>query len=125
MDCGHWLATQGRYCAAPGARQYIQGWRCPEHTPARLAGLPEPGTGAYCAPKRCYCGECPAYTETTHYPPSEVETWPIEARHVASGKRRASPNVQAAAKTEVAAQRAREARHRRTTRPNTGPATLT
>jgi hypothetical protein len=29
------------------------------HTPAALAGLPEPGAGRYCPPALCWCGSCP------------------------------------------------------------------
>ncbi|MFI9203309.1 hypothetical protein [Streptomyces sp. NPDC053048] len=42
--CAHWNGAQERFCRLPGARPYIQGPRCPLHTPAALAGKPEPGT---------------------------------------------------------------------------------
>lgn len=44
MNCQHWDGPRRRYCLAPGARRYITGHRCPRHTPAALAGRPEPGT---------------------------------------------------------------------------------
>lgn len=59
--CGHY--TSGASCGSViGVRHYLPGWRCPSHTPAAVAGQPEP-SGAYCAPTRCYCGRpvCPAY----------------------------------------------------------------
>lgn len=56
MRCAH--APGGRRCDAPRSRLYACGPRCVSHTPAALAGLPEPGLGAYCAPHRCYCGGC-------------------------------------------------------------------
>jgi hypothetical protein len=73
--------------ATDGVRLYACGWRCPEHTPARQAGRPEPGEGRYCAPFRCYCGDCPSWTpDTSHYVGETV----VDIRAVASGKRRAS-----------------------------------
>lgn len=59
--CGHYV--NGQLCGAVDAvRLYLPGDRCPGHTPAAVAGRPEP-TGQYCAPLRCYCGRpvCPAY----------------------------------------------------------------
>ncbi|MFC4536911.1 hypothetical protein [Sphaerisporangium dianthi] len=55
--CGHWSTSAGR-CTATGARLYIVGPRCPQHTPAALAGEPEPGAEARCPPARCWCGRC-------------------------------------------------------------------
>ncbi|MGC5659826.1 hypothetical protein ACN261_05360 [Micromonospora sp. WMMD723] len=41
--CSHWNGTAGRYChQTDHVRPYLQGPRCPVHTPAALAGLPEP-----------------------------------------------------------------------------------
>ena len=57
--CRHWLSTHGRYCNATPARTYLPGLRCPDHTPARLSGHPEPGQTAYCPPGVCWCGSCP------------------------------------------------------------------
>jgi len=65
------------------------GWRCPEHTPSRLAGRPEPGEGRYCAPTRCYCGECPSYGK--HVVCIDYQGTVVDLRAIASGKRRSSP----------------------------------
>ncbi|NJC15634.1 hypothetical protein F4558_005460 [Micromonospora profundi] len=41
--CGHWIGSDRRYCHTPeNLRPYLQGLRCPAHTPAALAGQPEP-----------------------------------------------------------------------------------
>jgi hypothetical protein len=41
-ECGHWDRSENRYClAGEGVRLYRSGHRCPQHTPARLAGRPE------------------------------------------------------------------------------------
>lgn len=39
--CGHGPGP----CGATGARLYADGWRCDEHTPARVHGRPEPQPG--------------------------------------------------------------------------------
>lgn len=41
--CSHWVAKEARYCGALPVRLYIPGRRCSAHTPAALAGEPEPG----------------------------------------------------------------------------------
>jgi len=46
--CTHY-SPQGT-CGATPARLYLTGWRCPAHTPAALAGRPEPGHQAKKAP---------------------------------------------------------------------------
>ena len=46
-------------CGATPTRLYPAGPRCPAHTPATLAGQPEPGAGRYCPPALCWCGRCP------------------------------------------------------------------
>ena len=46
-------------CGATPTRLYPAGPRCPAHTPAALAGQPEPGAGRYCPPALCWCGHCP------------------------------------------------------------------
>jgi len=41
--CRHWLGEQGRWCGGgEGVRAYVVGPRCRLHTPAALAGRPEP-----------------------------------------------------------------------------------
>jgi hypothetical protein len=42
--CDHWIGPEHRHCQTPDARHYLTGWRCPDHTPAALAGRAEPGT---------------------------------------------------------------------------------
>jgi hypothetical protein len=42
MTCGHWTPETG-VCGAPAAHKYLTGPRCHAHTPAALAGRPEPG----------------------------------------------------------------------------------
>ena len=74
-------------CGAPDARPYAAGWRCAAHTPAALAGQPEPDTARYCAPLRCYCGTCASWTPDTT---SCVGETVLDTRAVASGKRRSS-----------------------------------
>lgn len=53
--CRHYIAARRRSCGAVPVHLYIVGWRCPEHTPAALAGLPEPGCGPECGPATCRC----------------------------------------------------------------------
>ncbi|WP_144069893.1 hypothetical protein [Nonomuraea indica] len=110
--CGHWHGAADTRCGAVPARFHVTGWRCTAHTPAALAGRPEP-PGGHCAPRRCLCGGCPSWTPDNPYP-SLVDSWVTDARNIATGKRRASPAVQAAAKATVAAQKEREHRLRST-----------
>lgn len=43
MTCRHWLAAESRYCrATENVRLYLTGRRCPDHTPARMAGREQP-----------------------------------------------------------------------------------
>lgn len=117
--CTHWSTAQGRRCGATGARPYMTGPRCPSHTPAALAGRTEPTEATPCAPSRCYCGKaaCPAYTtyELRDRYATAADSWAaVDARAIASGKRRSSPTQYAAAKAAVAEQRDRDARLRRT-----------
>ncbi|WP_113699164.1 hypothetical protein [Nonomuraea lactucae] len=108
--CVHWDGAAATRCGAVPTRFYIQGWRCTANTPAAIAGEPEPPAG-YCAPKRCLCGDCPSWTLGNPYA-SLVDSWVTDARNIATGKRRASPELQAAAKATVAEQRERESRLR-------------
>lgn len=75
------------FCGSTDARPYAEGYRCAAHTPARRAGQPEPDSERYCAPLRCYCGECPSYTPDTPYRDGETV---VDIRAVASGKRRST-----------------------------------
>lgn len=77
------------YCGTSDTvRLYACGPRCPAHTPAKLAGKPEPDTERYCAPFRCYCGR--DVCEATVGPVEPVIGTVVDIRAVASGKRRAS-----------------------------------
>ncbi|MEV0149075.1 MULTISPECIES: hypothetical protein [unclassified Nonomuraea] len=53
--CTRWDAAAGKHCGGTPTRLYICGYRCATCTPAALAGQPEPGRGAHCAPNRLYC----------------------------------------------------------------------
>jgi hypothetical protein len=74
-------------CGSESTRLYAEGYRCPAHTPAARAGQPEPDVARYCAPLRCYCGQCPSWTADTTYHVGETV---VDIRAVASGKRRSS-----------------------------------
>ncbi|SCL67007.1 Bifunctional DNA primase/polymerase, N-terminal [Micromonospora peucetia] len=51
--CGHWIGGARRYCHSPnGVRPYLQGPRCPDHTPAALAGRPEAPSTPIHTPER-------------------------------------------------------------------------
>jgi hypothetical protein len=80
------------YCGtAEGTHLYACGWRCPAHTPARLAGRPEPGERRYCAPLRCYCGRRECGSSGSYSRPLEPVTQTVvDLRTIASGKRRSS-----------------------------------
>ena len=40
--CTFWIGPERRYCAATDStRRYVNGYRCPLHTPRALQGLPE------------------------------------------------------------------------------------
>ncbi|MFD5081891.1 hypothetical protein ACFWOG_04515 [Kitasatospora sp. NPDC058406] len=62
-------------CGADG-RLYPCGWRCPTHTPAAQAGRPEPEPG-------------PGYTPQALPTPQSASAL-VDARAVATGKRRSS-----------------------------------
>lgn len=43
QTCDQWIGAESRYCGSTDqVRRYLTGMCCPEHTPARLAGRPEP-----------------------------------------------------------------------------------
>jgi hypothetical protein len=80
-------AARSCYCGATGdLTLFAGGLRCPPHTPAALAGRPEPGEGRYCAPLRCYCGGCPSWTDQPVLDP--VRDTIVDMRVKAAGKRR-------------------------------------
>lgn len=45
-DCQHWIGAENRRCrSGDQVDQYLTGWRCARHTPAAIAGRPEPQPG--------------------------------------------------------------------------------
>lgn len=49
--CRHWLGTERRYCGATeNVDGFLIGLRCPLHTPAAVAGRPEPPGPGYTPP---------------------------------------------------------------------------
>lgn len=111
-SCTRWDAAAGRHCGGTPARPYIQGHRCEACTPAAMAGEPEPGLTAHCAPARCYCGECPWWTPYNPYA-TNADSWVTDARNIATGRKRASASQHASAKQTVAEQKDREQKLRR------------
>jgi hypothetical protein len=89
-NCRHWVGAQGRYCRARhGLHPYIQGVRCLLHTPAALAGRPEPQPG-------------PGWPAGAGTRPSLIsESRVHDARAVASGKHRSTPAEYRAAQAAV------------------------
>lgn len=88
--CKHWIGAEHRHClSTDSVRPFLSGPACPLHTPNAVRGLPEvePGPGY------------PAGAWTTPSPLSDSRVH--DARAVASGKRRASPHVYAAARAAV------------------------
>lgn len=86
--CRHWIGPEHRRClTVEDVDQYLTGWRCPDHTPARIAGRPEPQPG-------------PGYTPQDIPSPLGASAV-FDERAVASGKRRSSPHVYAAARAAV------------------------
>jgi hypothetical protein len=100
QSCGH---GAGKCSRTSGVRMYLPGLRCPDHTPARLAGTPEPDAARSCAPKRCYCGRCPSWRTDTVYPVGEETV--LDVRAVASGRRRSSLRAYRAAQAKAAKKR--------------------
>ena len=119
--CRHYSDAEQRTFGATPTRLFIQGPRCVRHTPSAERGRPEPPEGR-CAPARCHCGrpECPAFeTYGRETYTGNGRAWAaVDARAVASGKRRASPAEQAATKAAVQEQRDRDAALRRGARPD-------
>lgn len=88
--CAHWIGAEQRHCGATdGVRPYLTGPACPAHTPRALQGLDEipPGPGL------------PDGAWATPSPLNDSRV--ADARAVASGKRRASPHVYAAARAAI------------------------
>ena len=87
--CDHWDSAS--LCGIEGARHYLPGMRCPAHTPAALAGHPEPGRTATSLPKMA--------------PLPQSASRVNDDRAVASGKRRSSPAQYREAQTRTAKER--------------------
>ena len=101
------MKAQPCYCGSTQARWYAAGWRCASHTPARLAGLPEPDSARYCAPNRCHCGRCPSWVPYAQTPaaPTVVDRRAL----LSSTGRRASLAEYRAAEADAAAGKQRPA----------------
>ncbi|WP_406365206.1 hypothetical protein [Streptomyces sp. NBC_00645] len=89
-ECAHWIGSESRYCrSVDSIRNYLPGLCCPLHTPAALAGRPEPQPG-------------PGWPAGTGTRPSLLaESHVHDARAIASGKRRATPADYRAAQAAV------------------------
>lgn len=94
-ECRHWVGDDQRHCrSVDGVRLFLTGLCCPLHTPNALQGKPEvpPGPGL------------PAAAWTTPSPQSASALF--DERAVASGRRRSSAHVYAAAKAAEAERKA-------------------
>ena len=88
--CAHWIGAEQRHCRATGdVRPYLQGLRCPLHTPNALRGLPEVPAGP----------GMPAAAWTTPSPLNDSRVH--DARAISSGKRRSNPQAFRAAQAAV------------------------
>ena len=87
--CDHWAGAE--FCGADEARLYLPGMRCPTHTPAAMAGHPEPGRTATNLPKMA--------------PLPQSASRVNDDRAVASGKRRSTPEQYREAQTRTAKER--------------------
>jgi len=78
-------------CTRTDTRPYAIGglWRCPDHTPAAMAGRPEPDIGRYCL-AICYCGGCEGRPASTA-PSSPIRDTVVDFRATAAGKHRTTP----------------------------------
>lgn len=98
--CTHWL--DGGYCGATeGTTGYVCGVRCPAHTPAALAGRPETVPD----PARTLMGLRAAAGADPEVPMTPASPTKVDARAVASGKRRSAPNDFKAARAQLAGAR--------------------
>jgi hypothetical protein len=102
----------GLACGRTDTRPYPCGPRCPDHTPARLAGQPEPDSERYCAPGRCYCGGCESWGQRM-VPGGWLGDTVVDIQAIASGKRRVSLARYREAQGQVAVIREREEQARR------------
>lgn len=84
-------------CPGP-ARLYPCGWRCHDHAPRPLPPTPDPALTVD--------GLRAAAGLPTHVVPTRSAGWAaIDARAIASGKRRSNPGDYTAARTELAQQK--------------------
>jgi hypothetical protein len=84
--CGFWV--DAAYCGAAPARPYLPGPRCADHTPAAVAGRPEP-TPDPASTLAALLARAGRRTIGTPISASQL----IDDRAVISGKRRSSPGV--------------------------------
>jgi hypothetical protein len=89
-ECRHWIGAERRHCrSVDSIRPYLTGPRCPLHTPAALAGRPEPQPG-------------PGWPAGAGTRPSLIsESHVHDSRAIASGKRRSSSTAYRAAQAAV------------------------
>lgn len=106
--CRHWIGDAGRYCdTTDRVRLYLPGPRCPEHTPAAIAGRAEPPSNP---PESSWW----VRPDGSTIPPSPIATSRLlDDRAVASGKRRSSPDRYAAARAAEQDRRDHEQQTRR------------
>ena len=89
VRCTHYIGAERRHCGAIPARRYANWTACASHTPAALAGQPEPPQGT---------GPLPgAWTTPTPQSASAL----IDHRAIVSGKRRSNPTDYQAARAAV------------------------
>lgn len=84
MRCNLW--QDGAYCLAETEKAYLDGPRCPGHTPAALAGRPETVPD----PSLTLAGIRAAKGLAFHQLPAATV---IDEKAIASGKRRSSPRA--------------------------------
>lgn len=85
MTCRHWSDATGWCGTIEGVRSYLPGRRCPEHTPAALAGRPESLPDPELALDALRDSKGLRYG----YRPSDSAL--LDKRAIASGKRRSTP----------------------------------
>lgn len=88
-ECSHWIGAEQRHCESTDqVRPYLPGPRCPAHTPAAMAGKREAPSTVSPSPRSL--------------PPSPLNDSRVhDARAVASGKRRSSPQTYRTAQAAV------------------------
>jgi hypothetical protein len=84
--CTYYTADAG-VCGTTPTRVYLQGRRCPDHTPARLAGRPETVPD----PARTLDGIRAAHGMDTTRSYTPIGPTAIDRAAIRSGKRRSTP----------------------------------